>query len=134
MTQLVGRCIGCFHDFGTGPCGGCGAIAGPHDTPTVPLPGRPRPEPQLAADAAWAEDHGPITLMALGCDHPDCDTAPLTADVRADTRAQAFAGIRDHGRAQGWTVSDDAAWACCPAHGHPSEQPGLLGVPGPGDQ
>jgi hypothetical protein len=21
----IGRCIGCFHDFNTGPCGGCGA-------------------------------------------------------------------------------------------------------------
>jgi hypothetical protein len=28
---IVGRCIGCFHDFRTGPCGGCGAIPGPND-------------------------------------------------------------------------------------------------------
>src|SRR6185503_5368096 len=27
--QLVGRCIGCFHDFTTGPCGGCGAVDRP---------------------------------------------------------------------------------------------------------
>jgi hypothetical protein len=24
--RLVGRCIGCFHPFETGPCGGCGAV------------------------------------------------------------------------------------------------------------
>jgi hypothetical protein len=34
----VGRCIGCRHDFATGPCGGCGAIPGPYDMPTLPLP------------------------------------------------------------------------------------------------
>jgi hypothetical protein len=27
----IGRCIGCRHDFLTGPCGGCGAIAGPEE-------------------------------------------------------------------------------------------------------
>jgi hypothetical protein len=26
MTVPVGRCLGCFHDFTTGPCGGCGAV------------------------------------------------------------------------------------------------------------
>lgn len=31
----IGRCIGCFHDFTTGPCGGCGAVAGPDDRPTL---------------------------------------------------------------------------------------------------
>lgn len=25
-TRLIGRCIGCFHPFETGPCGGCGAV------------------------------------------------------------------------------------------------------------
>jgi hypothetical protein len=40
----VGRCIGCFHDFAVGPCGGCGALPGPDDLPTtgrVPLMGDP---------------------------------------------------------------------------------------------
>jgi hypothetical protein len=25
----VGRCINCWHDFATGPCGGCGAVPKP---------------------------------------------------------------------------------------------------------
>ena len=25
-NRLIGRCIGCFHPFETGPCGGCGAV------------------------------------------------------------------------------------------------------------
>lgn len=25
-VRPVGRCLGCFHDFITGPCGGCGAV------------------------------------------------------------------------------------------------------------
>jgi hypothetical protein len=25
-ARPVGRCIGCFHPFSTGPCGGCGAV------------------------------------------------------------------------------------------------------------
>ena len=29
MTEFVGRCIGCMHDFKTGPCGGCGALPNP---------------------------------------------------------------------------------------------------------
>jgi hypothetical protein len=29
--QLVGRCIGCRHDFRTGLCGGCGAEPGPDE-------------------------------------------------------------------------------------------------------
>jgi len=134
VTRPVGRCVNCFHDFSTGPCGGCGAIPGPHDTDTVPVT-RVTTEP---APDTWAENRGPFTLMALACDHPDCGTPALTADIRADTRVQALAGIRDHGRRLGWTVTDDAAWSCCPQHGHPTtpaEQPAsMLGVPGTGDQ
>ena len=26
MKRPVGRCIGCFHNFAVGPCGGCGAV------------------------------------------------------------------------------------------------------------
>ena len=25
-ARPIGRCIGCFHPFDNGPCGGCGAI------------------------------------------------------------------------------------------------------------
>ncbi len=31
FDRPIGRCIGCFHDFTTGPCGGCGAIPGPEE-------------------------------------------------------------------------------------------------------
>ena len=33
---IYGNCIGCLHDFATGPCGGCGALRD-----TKPNPGSP---------------------------------------------------------------------------------------------
>jgi hypothetical protein len=36
----VGRCIGCFHDFTVGPCGGCGAVPHPEDALRIPYPSR----------------------------------------------------------------------------------------------
>ncbi len=24
--RIIGRCVGCFHPFDLGPCGGCGAV------------------------------------------------------------------------------------------------------------
>ncbi len=29
---IVGRCIGCLHNFRQGNCGGCGAVPGPDET------------------------------------------------------------------------------------------------------
>jgi len=49
--QIVGRCIGCFHDFSTGPCGGCGAVKGKHDTDRVGTESHLSPEPKLWVSA-----------------------------------------------------------------------------------
>lgn len=36
MTRPVGRCLGCWHDWRTGPCGGCGAVPAPDEQYALP--------------------------------------------------------------------------------------------------
>ncbi len=64
----VGRCIGCFHNFATGPCGGCGAEAGPYDKPPlIGLDGYRVPCQQLGCSRR--ADHGSRCNLHVVSEH-----------------------------------------------------------------
>jgi hypothetical protein len=54
----------------------------------------------------------PFREVGLFCDN-ECDTPDLTADIRADNRAEAFAGLRRFAAEQGWLITP--ALDLCPA-------------------
>lgn len=54
----------------------------------------------------------PFRHVALFCDN-ECDTPDFQADVRADTRDEAFAGLRRLAAGQGWLITP--AVDLCPA-------------------
>jgi hypothetical protein len=61
------------------------------------------------------DDPFPFRHVALFCDY-ECDTPDFTADVRADTREQAFAALRRLAAEAGWRVGRlDVCPACAAA-------------------
>lgn len=46
----------------------------------------------------------PIRNVSLFCDN-ECNTPDLSADIRANTRDEAFQGLRKHAAEQGWLIT-----------------------------
>jgi hypothetical protein len=59
----VGRCLGCWHDFNQGPCGGCGAVMGADDIPRLP-----HPSDRCDECGHARSDHGPGNAACVLCD------------------------------------------------------------------